>query len=98
LIGEAADPEEIASIVRIIRNDPAVTAVNRVMTMYIGPNEVLLNLDAQFRSLLLAVQLAATVRRLELAIRAQHPHIKHIFIESSPRLEQQFERFIAKGF
>ena len=85
LIGEAADPEEIASIVWIARNEPAVAAINRVLTMYIGPNEVLLNLDVQFRSFLLAAQLSATVRRLEQAIRAQHPHIKHIFIKSSSR-------------
>jgi cation diffusion facilitator family transporter len=85
LIGEAADPEEITSIVRIARNDSAVAAINRVLTMYIGPNEVLLNLDVQFRSFLLAAQLSATVRRLEQAIRAQHPHIKHIFIKSSSR-------------
>lgn len=82
LLGEAADPEEIASIVRIARNEPAITAVSRVLTMYIGPNEVLLNLDVQFRSFLFAAQLTAAVRRLEQAIRAQHPHIKHIFIEA----------------
>jgi cation diffusion facilitator family transporter len=82
LIGEAADPEEIASIVRIVSNDPAVAAVNRVLTMYIGPSEVLLNLDVQFHSFLSAAQLSATVRRLEQAIRAQHPHIKRIFIEA----------------
>jgi hypothetical protein len=28
-----------------VSNDPAVAAVNRVLTMYIGPSEVLLNLN-----------------------------------------------------
>jgi divalent metal cation (Fe/Co/Zn/Cd) transporter len=69
-------------IAAFVSNDPAVAAVNRVLTMYIGPSEVLLNLDVQFHSFLSAAQLSATVRRLEQAIRAQHPHIKRIFIEA----------------
>ena len=82
LLGESADTSTIKSIQRLAKADPAVERVRRPLTMHFGPNEVLLNLDIQFRQELSATELTSTVDRLEKTIREEHPTIKHIFIEA----------------
>jgi divalent metal cation (Fe/Co/Zn/Cd) transporter len=50
--------------------------------MHFGPHEVLLALDVEFKPQLSAKEVADAINRVEAAIRAQHPEIKHIFIEA----------------
>lgn len=84
LLGESADPEVVAGIRRLTVDDPDVVGVNHVLTMHFGPNEVLLNLELQFRNDISADDLVSTVVRLEKAIREQHPFVQRIFIEAAP--------------
>lgn len=62
--------------------DPAVKAVLRVLTLYFGLHEVLLNLEVQFYPQISAEEVTLAVARLEAAIRSQHIDIKNIFIEA----------------
>ena len=48
LVGEAADPEMVADIRRIVLEDPAVTGLGVVLTMHLGPDDVLLNIEVTF--------------------------------------------------
>ncbi|OUL22659.1 cation transporter [Nostoc sp. RF31YmG] len=82
LVGESANTRTVNHIRAIANTDPAVQAVLRVLTMHLGPQEVLLNLEIQFRKHLSAEDLALAVERLEEKIRTQHPDIKNIFIEA----------------
>ena len=82
LIGEGANPEMVASLKEIIREDSDVGEVIRVLTLYFGPQEVLLNLEIQFKTNLSAEKLALAIERLEMKINQQHPEIKRIFIEA----------------
>ncbi|MGK7952933.1 MAG: cation diffusion facilitator family transporter [Xenococcaceae cyanobacterium] len=82
LIGEGANPQMVASLKEIIREDPDVGEVIRVLTLYFGPQEVLLNLEIQFKTNLSAEKLALAIERLEMKINQQHPEIKRIFIEA----------------
>ena len=82
LVGEGADPETIQSIRELAESDPAVEQIDPPLTMYLGPHEVLLNLDIQFRRDATAADVEAAVDRLEKAIRRKHPEIQRIFIEA----------------
>lgn len=82
LLGEGGDPELLASIGRIAAAEPGVRQLQRPLTMYFGPREVLLNMEVHFREELSAAEIAATVARIERAIRAAHPEVKRIFIEA----------------
>jgi cation diffusion facilitator family transporter len=82
LVGESADPEVLASIRALAEADPAVERIGPPLTMHLGPHEVLLNLDIQFRKGMSAAEVEAAVDRLEKAIRAKHPEVKRIFIEA----------------
>jgi cation diffusion facilitator family transporter len=82
LIGESADPEIVASIRALAETDPAVERVRRPLTMHFGPDQILLNLDVQFRIGLSAAEMESAVDRLEEAIRRKHPQVKRIFLEA----------------
>ena len=82
LIGEGVDPAVLADIRSIARSDAAVAEVRTSLTMHFSPDEVLLTLDLGFKKHLTAEEIAGAVNRLEKTIRAQHPEIKHIFIEA----------------
>jgi cation diffusion facilitator family transporter len=83
LIGEAANPEVVESITAIVREDSDVVAVDRVLTLVLGPDDILLNLDARFHPSLSAAELAVAVSRLERAVRQRNPSIRRIFIEAA---------------
>jgi cation diffusion facilitator family transporter len=82
LIGEGVDPNVLDSIRSLVGADPAVAGIKKSLTMHFGPSEVLLTLDVRFKKHLRAEEIAEAVNRLERSIRAQHPEIKHIFIEA----------------
>lgn len=84
LLGESADPEVVADIRRIASSDPAVSAINHLLTMHLGPNEVLVNLEIRFRDGLSAVELVSAVVRVEETIRSKHPRLTRVFIEAGP--------------
>jgi cation diffusion facilitator family transporter len=84
LVGEAATPEVVESVTSLALNEPAVVAVNQVLTLVFGPEEVLLNIEAQFVPSLRVSELAKVVSRLEVTIQQYHPRVKRIFIEVAP--------------
>lgn len=82
LVGESADADVLQSIRSLAEADPAVVGVSRPLTMHFGPEQVLLNLDIEFRPDLSASEITAAVDRLEAGIRKERPSIKRIFIEA----------------
>ena len=83
LIGERADPEIVESIRGLADSDPDIGCVGDVLTMHMGPDEVLLNLAVEFRGGLSAEDLGDAIARVERAIRDKHPEVKRIFIEAA---------------
>jgi cation diffusion facilitator family transporter len=82
LVGESARAEVVSGVRELVARDAAVEAVAHPLTMHLGPEEVLLNLEVRFRHHLSAAEVAGAVQRLEARIRQQHPEIKRIFIEA----------------
>ncbi len=82
LIGEGAGAETLHSIRTLAEADPAVREVKNLLTMYFGPDTVLLTMEVGFAAGLPAPERTATVARLEERIRNLHPAIKHVFIEA----------------
>ena len=82
LIGEAADPEVLAQVRRILTAHQAVLRTNEVLTMHLGPREVLLNLSVDFKDGIDSTQVEEAIGELERRIKAAVPQVKRIFIEA----------------
>lgn len=82
LIGEGVDSETRASFRAIAAADPDINEVVRALSMHFGPADVLLTMEVAFRPDLTAAQTAAAIDRLDKAIRARHPEVRHLFIEA----------------
>ncbi len=82
LIGESADPAQVGRIRELATSDPAVARVARPMTMHLGPHQVLLNLGVQFRPEQSREQIETAMDRIEQAIQAEFPDVRHIYIEA----------------
>jgi divalent metal cation (Fe/Co/Zn/Cd) transporter len=81
LVGEAADPAMIADLRAIALADPAVTGLGAVLTRYLGPEEVLLNIEIRFTPGLVAEEIHAAVHRIEETIAVSYPEVSRTFIE-----------------
>jgi cation diffusion facilitator family transporter len=82
LTGESGEPALVASVQRIAQADKDVIRVGPPLTMRLSPDDLLLNLDVEFKHDLSGEALRQAVLRLEAAIRAAHPEITRIFLES----------------
>jgi cation diffusion facilitator family transporter len=81
LIGEGVDPRTLASIRALTKADAAVLRLVRALSMHLGPNEVLLTMEIQFKPELSTAAVASAIDRLDRSIRAQHPEVRHVFLE-----------------
>ena len=81
LIGEAARPQVRESILRIAGKDPDVRGVNGVLTVQMGPNQVVAALSAEFQDELTTTQIEQCVSRIEAAIKAAHLDVTTLFVK-----------------
>lgn len=82
LVGEAADPAMVAGLRRVVEADPAVGRVNELLTMHLGPNEILLTLSAEFVAEQSASEVQSAVSRIESQIVREFPDVRRVFIEA----------------
>lgn len=82
LVGEAADPEVIAGIRAIVDGDKRIAHVNELLTMHLGPDDLLLNLSVDFKDHYTAVEVEAAISQIERQIKDAYPHVKKLFVEA----------------
>ena len=81
LLGEPADPELLRQIADLARADAAVVNVAPPLSSYLSAHELLVVLPVAFQPELLAGQLPQAVERLQAAIQAAHPDVRHLFVQ-----------------
>ena len=82
LVGERTNRARIERLNEIIRGDSAVEEVGDLLTMQLGPEQVLLTVNIQFRRKLTLEQLESAIERIEARIRQEQPSVQRIFIEA----------------
>jgi cation diffusion facilitator family transporter len=82
LVGEAVDTDMAEAIRAIAQAEPSVHRAGWPLTMHLGPDDVLLALDAEFKTGVAAEDVARSVNRIEAAVRERFPEIGRIYIES----------------
>ena len=82
LLGEGAEPDVLAQIRAAVESDEDVDRAGDLLTMYMGPHELLVNVGVQFRAGITAEEMIAAIRRIEAAITTTHPECQRVYIEA----------------
>ncbi len=96
LIGEAASKEVVSGIRKILNKESEILSINEILTMHMGPQDVLLNISLDFRDNISAGAVEQTITSLEIEIKKKYPEIARIFIEAQNRIAHL--RNIANGY
>jgi cation diffusion facilitator family transporter len=89
LIGEGIRPETANAIREMAGRHANVRSVGQVLSMYLGPDEVLVTVDIDFIAGTLASDAAKTVVLLEREVKASYPMIQRLFIEAGEGMQSE---------
>src|SRR5450755_3194814 len=89
LIGEGIRPETARAIRSIALEQPKVRDAGRVLSMYVGPDDVLVTMDLDFEDGTAAADAATAIEAVEREVRQRYPMIKRLFIEAGAAPAQQ---------
>ena len=81
LVGEAAAPEVVEKIRRVLGGHREVVRVIALRTQHVGPDDIMVNTKLEFDPTLSVARLSAVVNELEIELRAAEPRARTIFIE-----------------
>jgi cation diffusion facilitator family transporter len=81
LMGEPASPEVERGVLEIAQQDPAVQRANGILSVHIGPEEIVAGLSIEFEDHLTAPDIEACVERLEARLRKEMPQISRLFVK-----------------
>jgi cation diffusion facilitator family transporter len=96
LVGESADPVRVEKIRRAVLSDSMVLSVGELLTMQMGPQEVLVNIEVNFRAGLTVAQLDEALDRVEMEIRNADSQVQRVFVEAGSLLGKKARTFPAR--
>ena len=82
LTGEAAAPSVLAAVRAILEADPRVNDVAEVLSMHLGPQEILLGVTLDFDDALAGGEVGVAADELTGRIRQAEPRITRVFLRS----------------
>ena len=82
VIGEGLTGDEVTDVVFIVESDPAVIKCGRVLSLYLGSEDLLINLDVTFRDDLDEGDVLTAIDRIEGEIMDEYPQTTRIFVEA----------------
>ncbi len=83
LVGEGIGREQTGKLRDIFCSDPSILTVGRLLTMQLGPEEVLLTAAVQFKRGMRIDEVEQAIDRLESKVRDAFPTIQHIYFKSA---------------
>ncbi len=81
LMGEGVNPDELADIRQRVESDPAVERAGDILTMYMGPHDLLINMGVCFVEGTTDEQVHEAIHRIELDLQKAYPETKRVYIE-----------------
>jgi cation diffusion facilitator family transporter len=82
LIGESARPGIVRAFRAAAQSVEGVRKVGRVRTMHLGPDEILVVVEAAFSADLSRAQLRHATSQVERRIRQSHPAVRHVYLDA----------------
>ena len=96
-MGEGMSRAEIIDARAIIESDPVIEKAGGVLTMYFGPSNMLMAVDATFRKDVAGDEVMAAIDRVERALKARFPQAARIYIESENLSSVERQRQIQRA-
>ena len=84
LLGEAAHPNEVSALTRVLDAHPEVESVLAVMTMHIGPESLLVAARVDLRDDLRAGEIERLSDTIEAEMRSAVPTVSEVFLDATP--------------
>lgn len=81
LLGEPASREMQEKVLAIARQDAAVQRVNGLVSVHIGPEEVIAGLSVEFEDHVTAPEIEACLERIEARLKTEVPMVKSLFVK-----------------
>lgn len=82
LIGESADPKLVEALRAIAVDYPEITTVNKVLTMHMGAEDILVNLSVDFADGVPSERVEQVIATIDRKFKETNPAIKRLFIEA----------------
>lgn len=77
LIGRGMDEADLVEIKRIVEGHVGIESCTRVLSLYLGPDDLLLTIEATFAE----CDIATAIHETEIEVIERYPEVKRIFIE-----------------
>jgi cation diffusion facilitator family transporter len=97
LTGEGAGEEVVKGINQIIDESQGIKHVNEVLTLHLGPEDILLNVSLDFEDDLSSGEVEEAISALESRIKQMFPEIRRVFIEAQGWGAHRKESYNQKG-
>lgn len=97
LIGEPASRRIVDSIRAIACADDDVHGVNAILTVHLGPQQIVANVSIEFEDDRTTRQIEACVGRIEDTVKSQHPAIQAIYVSPQTARAWSMARATAAG-
>lgn len=85
LMGETIGKKTLQKIVAIAESDEAIVSIKKYFSMYMGPEEAILQLNAVFKNQLTTPEITEAISRVIKKIQSEFPRVRQIFIEPVAR-------------
>jgi cation diffusion facilitator family transporter len=95
LIGEAADPDLVRSIVRIATDQRGIVSATPLMTVHLAPRQVVVALGVDFDDAISAQHAEQACGRIEERVRRTHPEVVALFIKPQGPAPRRLDAFSA---
>jgi cation diffusion facilitator family transporter len=94
LLGEAANPKDVAAITKAIESHPNVVRVVELLTMHLAPKEILMNAHVKLRDGLTTEEIEKSIEEIEALIQRSQPKVQKIFIETARETEGKDRKLV----
>jgi len=81
LMGETLTPAELRDVVQLLESDKVIDRVYQPLSMYQGPDEVILLIRLKFKDDIVSQAVAKKIQDLRQLLQKQYPQYKHIYFE-----------------
>lgn len=80
LVGEAAAPEVVADVERLILAEPSIEGVRDIISIHLGPRDIVMTAAVDFNDEVPAGEVERVVARITAAVRAAQPDVRRLFL------------------